>query len=276
MPPLAQPAGRESLLDRLAARVMHRYRDVVDNRRRFDADGPLAACRDRRPPRQAAGGDLWFAVPLDEQPAIVTALPGLEGQHRSPGDRAGGSPSVRAPAFDLEQVSEVSGGGERYHAGCRERGGVADGDVFAHAATDIAAAYDQQVVTAERAVVRQVANERDGIGFGPLHGQGLRHASVDRECPVRQHARVADEQPVRLSLRDVAAGFADAEGGTLDEGHRATRHSLAHRLLAGRPRTGHPSSPWVRGCCWWWGASSAPPAASRALMRCCWCRWRRG
>ena len=45
-PPLAQPAGGNGVLGRLAARVVRLQRDSVHDRDRFDADRPLAARRD--------------------------------------------------------------------------------------------------------------------------------------------------------------------------------------------------------------------------------------
>ena len=112
------------------------------------------------------------------------------------GVRAGGRPCPRLPAFDLEQVGEVSRGGERQHAGGRERGGVVDGDIVAHAVTDIASANDQQAAGCQPAAGRQVPDGRGGGKFGLLPGQRLRRPAVDRQCQ-RDSTRVSRTKSLR-------------------------------------------------------------------------------
>ena len=97
----------------------------------------------------------------------------------------------------------------------------------------------------------QAADERSGERVGPVHGQRLGRSAVDPERPGGQHAGVPDEQSLRVLLRDVASGLADAEGRALDEGNGGAWLFRDHRGPR-RPTTPRSCAParlaWPRCC----------------------------
>jgi hypothetical protein len=190
-----------------------------------------------------------FEVHLPGQATGDGQVGGTVGPHR------GGAPSCAVPepqrALDhvpvvdlrchrarlhLEDRREVGIGGQLH----RDRPGVeavvAQHDHLAHALPDAAPAEDHQIGVGLPGERRASAHEPRLVRHRHARPERLEACAIDAQLPVREDPDVEDEEPLGEVREDVPVGRGDAEGLSVDRGHRTRRHGQRRHRARVDPR----------------------------------------
>ena len=183
VPPLAEPAGRDGVLHGLPGPMVRCHRDPVADRYHLDGGQPFAARRDYCPPGQGTAGGGGLPVAANQEPVTVFTTAGVKGQCRADGGHAGRG-GLRQAGLDLEQVGEVGIHAEHQRQFGWLAGSVVDGDVLAHAVTEVTAPGHQHGGVGRGAGRRwQAPDERPGERVGLLDGHRFGGPAVDSQGP---------------------------------------------------------------------------------------------
>ena len=156
-----------------------------------------------------------------------------------------------ASFLHLEQIREVGAQLDLDGAVRRLLAEVADLDVFAHAAPDVAPARDEEVRVGASGGRRPAQHEHAAERIRRHRGEGLELVAVQPEAELRQEPRIAKDQALRSIRVDLAAARRQTERRALDEGHDAIG-TAERRARARRPRLGHEEERYLL-------SSPAPP-----------------